>query len=685
MCSPPMPTMKALVTALALATILHAAAGQAPANKFPATVEGGVAPAPPETEVPAALLKNVEAQVAAVEHEVKRLRAAGKNAEADRIAARLQHLRHHAAGKPAPASDAAELHLVGVHEGALPAGVKRGVRLNPQRGATVDVHFTDRPVILAVCSYNPVKWEIRLAKGVRLQKVIVAGYHQQDWAALPPGVPVERYTHEGQGSKHYFDAYKPDNERYPRAVRELKRLTGLEVSTFQGAYTAPAKPFVLGPQNGDWRSQRLLTDLRRLHEDATADERARFVESIQALHFKAIYWIPSDKPLSLTSSLAEFTPTGPIAHSMTALPPDLTHVAIDPKGPVYYGIAGHSVVRFDLKTHGKEELRIGGDLPKLSRPGGLTFDTKRRRLVLPSGGHMYAYDPAAGTWSHLREMRGVFLQSFTYSAEEDCCYGLTTTFGDERIPELYRYDTSLGLIRLGRLEVELPPSTGLQPSAQLIAVGRHLLLLSQPEPGDRNKTGQMHCRLIDPRSLKATHSCPASPHAGRRVLAAGELAKLWDALKGEDALEADTATWKIAAGGDAAVKFLRSKLQPLQVPEVERVRALIKDLNDNRFVTREKAFQALENLGPAIEPELRAGLEKAPAPQVMHSLRKLLDRVREAQDRDPEVQRERRAVTALARSGTGAAEEYLRELASGLAGAFRTRQAQEALKQLVRP
>ncbi len=643
-------------------------------------------PQPLRSEPSAALREERQRQFAAVEREVARLRVAGKKTEAEQLAAQWEHFRERSQGKAPPAGAGPELHVVGLYEGNYPDGVRHMGNFHPWGHAVVDVYVTDRPVILALCSYEPVKWRVRLAKGVRLQKVILGGYHDQLATGLAKEIPVEKYAYDAGTRDGYFYAYRKDREGYANAVRRLKKLTNLDVATFQGMYAFKDQPFVIGPQNGDWHVERILAEMADVSMAATAFERAGADESVQAIRFPAIHWTPGPHPHSLKGHLANFTPTGPIATSMQPLPERVVHVAIDPKGPAYYGIASHSVVRIDLAARRTEVLPMDAGLPELSWPCGLSFDTKRRRLVLTSlggVGHMYAYDPDAKKWSLLTDMNNIDLQSFTYSAEGDCFYGLELGMR-ERAPRLFRFGADGKSLEPVMLGVKLPDYRPPLSHTQLVCVGRQLVLLTPPGPDPSRPAlpDESRSYLIDPATGKTTYSGVLRPHAGKETFVAAELDKLWEAIKGTDTLVADVAMWKLAAGHDQTVKFLRGKLAPLGMPESKRVQELVMQLDDQQFAVREKATAELYKLGPAIEAELRAALKMGATAETERRLMRLLERFAAAQQADPELLREQRALQVLVRMDTTQAVEYLRELAAGPAGAARTRLAEAMLQQM---
>src|SRR5690606_1222237 len=58
----------------------------------------------------------------------------------------------------------------------------------------VEVARTAAPIVLVLHSYTATEWQLRLADGARLERVVAAGYMMGRVTGAPPGVPVE--THD---------------------------------------------------------------------------------------------------------------------------------------------------------------------------------------------------------------------------------------------------------------------------------------------------------------------------------------------------------------------------------------------------------------------------------------------------------------------------------------------------------
>jgi hypothetical protein len=157
------------------------------------------------------------------------------------------------------------MHVIGVYEGENASGVddppwwshcqginpenkaammechRKYAGVHKQKTVTVNVRYTKTPIILVVMAYEPVKWDINLASKVKLEGVVMAGYHKQELIGVPTNVPQIAFTHQtpdctdcirGEG---YFHAYKR-GEDFTKAASKLFHLTGKSISSFQGAY-----------------------------------------------------------------------------------------------------------------------------------------------------------------------------------------------------------------------------------------------------------------------------------------------------------------------------------------------------------------------------------------------------------------------------------------------------------------
>lgn len=211
----------------------------------------------------------------------------------------------------------------------------------------------------------------------------------------------------------------------------------------------------------------------------------------------------------MTRSFGEFTLAGPKADTFKPLPDGVARMTYDPTDKKYYGIADHGLAVVDPEKKEKkkyEKLDPGLDVPKISWPSGVTFDTKRNRvLLITSGGpgYLYSYTPKTGKWEALAERPPAVI---TYHPKNDMLYGLKGN--DDRI--LQHIDNKGEVTSTVKLDGEFVPGLlGLGPGVtgvQLIPADDKLILLVAPTDrfgGEGMASKWSYMYLIDPKTGKA--------------------------------------------------------------------------------------------------------------------------------------------------------------------------------------
>jgi WD40 repeat protein len=155
---------------------------------------------------------------------------------------------------------------------------------------------------------------------------------------------------------------------------------------------------------------------------------------------------------------------------------------------------------------------------------------------------------------------------------------------------------------------------------------------------------------------------------------------LWRALGDRDPVRAYRAMQRLERAPSEAVPLLRARLKPVSSAGVPR---LLKDLDSEDFIVRERASRELAGFGRAIEAALRQALQGNPSLEVRRRVEELLEQMPED---GPAVvlatPQGLRALEVLEQIGTPMAREVLRTLAGGLAEAELTQQARAALARL---
>jgi hypothetical protein len=667
-----------------------------------------------------AMMADVEAEIGAL-RKVEPAQSPWAAKYAELLAGELAQVRAVWDGKEAPGDGkTAELYAVGFYEGAMPDGPKKyGV-------AEVEVRVTGRPVVLVLSAYEPIRWKVRIGEGVRIEKILVGGYGDQLLDPPPPGVPVETHSHKAgdRNAFYLFPRAAGDSESNEASEEKLRTLAGMPVATLQGAYRYGGQPVVVGPADEGWRRQRVVGRLEPLWREATAVKRAEGRESVSAMRFTAIRWAPGGRMFDMAGELTDGTPAGWFRGTGRRLPGRITHVAADPRGPAWYAVgdrAGPFLV--DLANGTAAEMQVKEDIPEFSWQSGVAFDTKRNRLLVSAMRYLYAYDPAADKWSIVRELAPPLqLQALTYSASEDCLYGIESGFGGRQGLKFLRFDPDgkpAGDFTVNA-DVSRDPMIQLRSPPQVVSVGERLVVVMPPRinleemmrrgmnrppqpgaparqpPQQESPPGQ--CVVIDPKTAEVVYTgdMVELPESAARPASrdAAELAKLWEALAKAPPADVDKAAAALALGGDGAVAAIRLKLPAATAPDPTAVKALLARLDGDDWKQREAAAADLASAGGTAEPQLREARANAKSDEarqrldaVLKHLQTLSDPVTSAEDLDKAagdtaVRARLRAVRALARVRTPAAARLLREIAGGAPGSVDAVQARRALAGL---
>ncbi|MFN0197775.1 MAG: hypothetical protein ACKVT0_13605 [Planctomycetaceae bacterium] len=209
-------------------------------------------------------------------------------------------------------------------------------------------------------------------------------------------------------------------------------------------------------------------------------------------------------------SFGEYTLSGPVNESFKPLPKSVLRITYDPDGKKHYGIANRKVVQFDEGAISTTTLELGLDVPRLSWPCEITYDTKRKRVILGSsggGGYLYAYSPDKNQWSVISKRPGA-LDAFVYSPTDDLIYGvLFEHFEEGNVASLAKVNS------LGAVVDRIPLGFPLEPgglttgpgvcTTQITIAGKYVVILISPGGiGDRGEIDASSIYLVDPEKKK---------------------------------------------------------------------------------------------------------------------------------------------------------------------------------------
>ena len=384
-----------------------------------------------------------------------------------------------------------EVHLISIYGGFEQTGEKiHGPK------ALVNVDRPGKHVTLVLTSHSGATWYVTASKDTHIRKVILGGNEEQAVEGVPKSTEITK-AWPGQTPTPLSASYKPVGPGFRRLVKQVYALTKTELASFHGAYRPKSDaPFLIDNVQDD--SQLLVdypqpTPLDKLPRDA------------RDITFFAHQYLAGQDRRSLTSSFGQYTVTGPVVKSLKPLPKGVSRVAYDPVGKMHYGISGHGVVQIDTETNVVKPLKLGLGVPKLSWPCEITYDTKRKRVILGSsggGGYLYAYSTEKEQWSVISKRPGAF-DAFVYSPADDFIYGVLFEYSEEgNVASLARVNAN------GAIVSKIPLGPPIQPGSlntgpgvcttQVAIAGKYIAILASPGGLGRNNLDAASIYLVDP-------------------------------------------------------------------------------------------------------------------------------------------------------------------------------------------
>jgi len=585
-------------------------------------------------------LARVVETLSQLDGKIANLRAAGKSAEAAQLVARVAHERRQLVDGIEMRSDEPEFYLVG-------AGTPGEV--------SVDVTHTSNPVVLACCATEPVKWTVRAADGVRLERLIVAGRRPQIVAAAPDGVRVENVSQGDRSENNYVtNPYRTDD-----AIRleRLRRQAGRPPKTVQVAPSEGTRTVTVGPSDADWVLQRAMRRLSKLlHPPSETDA---LLADLRKVRFRAGYRTYNPDYPGARLSLAEFTHEGPLVTSYKKLPYDASHVVYDPQDRRIFAIGRRDVYEVDPKSGEGTPMPVRDALPELSGPCALAIDVPGRQVFLASQGgegYLYCYDLKKNVWSEISSLENQDLKALCYDPRTEYLHAIVND----------RQCRLITMTRSGKVVDSTPirvpgESFRFDSSMQLVALDRYVAVLTSQPEDSRRRPLPGNIVLFEPKSGRRLYAGLLRERPGVAHLNADEIAGLWKELAGDDAKAADAAAWKLAAGEDTAINFVLERIATIRMPDAEQIRGLVAQLDNDQFAKREAASRKLAELGPVIEGELSKYAGRGSA-EARRRIASLLERFQASAASDPRARQRQGAIAVLERNASPKAIEALRKL-----------------------
>jgi probable HAF family extracellular repeat protein len=361
-----------------------------------------------------------------------------------------------------------ELHVVGVYSGAAADG---GPVHNHEVGdAAVTVNRPGQRVSLFLLSYEPTHWHVTAEAGTVLERIFVSAYYSSTVEGTPPGAQLV-FTNIGY-------AFTMETPGYYQILPRICAVTGQEMASFQGRYSAPyPAPFLIDEVQDDPR-------LRCNYPQPETN-------NLPALEFQVAFYN------STGIYTRNFTASGPTGGGSTL--PDIALVP-DATGRYYYSADPHYVWQVDGLNGTVRELVLPPDIEELSWPMGAAYDSHRDRVLLVSlggEGFLYSYAPSDDSWTVLTSMNNLDLDSLVYHQATDRLFAVQPVYnGAARLQELTPDGAPQRSFPLVVLPFEITPG-GYR--SELVSVGEYLVWLLAPRYLSHSPQ-ETRMYLLDPRT-----------------------------------------------------------------------------------------------------------------------------------------------------------------------------------------
>lgn len=365
-----------------------------------------------------------------------------------------------------------ELHVIGVYEGT-----------DQTTHGAILVNRPGQNVTLFLSAYDSIDWQITVGAGTVIERVFLSGYYQQSVQGIPAGVPVTRNVYT-EGGSYLYVGYTFGSSTMLRAIPRINEATGQEISSFQGAYRAPASPFVIDSVQND---PLLRSDYPQpVPPDQLPD-----------LHFQVANYQGS-------LSLRDYTLAGPMDGG-PVISSDI-RMSADAAARFYYG-GDNGLIGYDTQTGVSQTIPLPEDVAREGWQMGTAFDRKRNRalvVTLSGEGFLYSFTPATQLWGVVSSMKNRDFDCLEYHDADDSVYGVTLSHEDSHYAKIVGLSAGDGTFRK---EIALPifpfDIEPLGHRSELVSVGEYLVLLLQPQNWTYpHSNGLLESRiyLIDPRT-----------------------------------------------------------------------------------------------------------------------------------------------------------------------------------------
>lgn len=360
-----------------------------------------------------------------------------------------------------------ELHVISIN---------RGFQINEDKynkgRAAVKVDRPGQKVVLLLNSRSPVIWQVNATEGTEITKVILGGNRGQNIRGINNDIPVEKAYDSTAYARRYLRV--PQSiyaNNFPVFVRQVYQNTGLEISSFQSANTSKIdRPFQ-------------VDSLEKERVFSVNFPRVAHPCGLKEITFKGLYRVDN------SISFGDYSLTkGPDLNNF--IPTNVSQITYNPYNNKYYGIQNYrSVVEIDPKTKATRSIVTLNNNRKSSYLNGITFDTKRNRLLVYNRANrrsLYAYSFNNRTWQEVNlngNLNGVSITSMVYHPEDDSIYAVKANSNlnrDRNYLTLYKLNSNgavIDIINFSDSSLAGLPYSYNGYGIQLMSSGKNLILV----------------------------------------------------------------------------------------------------------------------------------------------------------------------------------------------------------------
>lgn len=422
-----------------------------------------------------------------IQQYVAKERKRGNSKEAVQISERLRALEN------APLlTDGVQLNAVGVY-----GGVRGKRRSDPQTGT---IHLTanngGRGIILLLCAYESMKWNVQVSPGVDLKRVILAGHGTHSVEGLNAEVKIEGNLTSAPNDRYRFYATDKAGE-WASALPGIRTLTGLQPATILGSHRIEAAPLTIGPENPDWTNQLRRSLLQPLFQQVLARQLKQSPQLTSPI-FPVAHFAGKDARSSFSTSSV----FGPFAEFMQPLEVSVNQIVHDPELG-FYGISDDTISKIDPNTGEVEPMEIK-ELGKVNSGARLALAPSTHDLFIHE--HDFFVVNLKDHSVRILNEKGLPVIALAWSPHHKCLFGLCATYDGNSFSsqsEIRAYNTRGA--EIGRVKLHAAITNRIEGGSQLIAIGENLMILHTAT--HKNPVNYM----INPKTGQTVFACTRRP------------------------------------------------------------------------------------------------------------------------------------------------------------------------------